>query len=35
MLFIEDQLIAVPHFGIHYAFQAQDQEESYKISWLR
>ena len=35
MLFVEDQLIAVPHFGIHHAFQAKNQEESYRVSWLK
>lgn len=35
MLFLEDQLIAVPHFGVHCNFQAKKYEESYQISWLR
>jgi len=35
MLFLEDQLIAVPHFGVHCDFQAKKYEESYQISWLR
>jgi tRNA(Ile)-lysidine synthase len=35
MIFIEDKLVAVPNYGIDYAFNAESNEDSLQIEFIR
>ena len=35
MLYVEDNLIAVPSFGVDYKYHASNTEDAYQIKWLK
>jgi len=35
LFFSEDQLVIVPNFGIHYAFQAKENEVGWEVNWKK
>ena len=34
LIFSEDQLVAVPNFGVHYEFQADGVNDGYDVEWI-
>ena len=33
LIFSEDQLVAVPNFGVHYDFQTKPEEDGFDVEW--
>ena len=34
LIFSENDLVAVPNFGVHYKFQAEENESGWEIDWI-
>ena len=34
LIFSEDQLVAVPNFGVHHEFQADSNKPGFKVEWI-